>query len=172
MAFVSANTLLNRAFYGIQKAWLPLTVGVANLVLYAGMSLLLYRPLGVGGVTMATAIVSTFNFFGLMFLLRRQIGSVDGRRVAASAARSFLALVPLCIASYGIWWSLDGWLGRSVPAQLVSVGAAYATGFLAYAAMARLMHMDELREVLGVVRRRREASSTQAVISQEREDLP
>ncbi len=27
MAFVSANTLLNRAFYSIQKPWLPLTVG-------------------------------------------------------------------------------------------------------------------------------------------------
>ncbi len=147
-------------------------MGVANLVLYTGMSLLLYKPLGVGGVTLATAIVSTFNFFGLMFLLRRQIGSVDGRRVAASGVKSLLALAPLCIASYAVWWSLDGWLGRSVPAQLVSVGAAYASGFLAYAVMARIMRMDELREVLAVVRRRREASSTQEVISQEREDLP
>ncbi|MHB9148516.1 MAG: murein biosynthesis integral membrane protein MurJ [Thermoleophilia bacterium] len=172
MGFVSANTLLNRAFYGIRKAWLPLIVGVANLVLYTVMCLLLYKPLGVGGVTLATAIVSTFNFFGLMFLLRRQIGSVDGRRVAASAARSLAALLPLCLVAYGVWWSLDGWLGRSVPAQLISVGAGYAFGLLAYAGAARIMRMDELREVVGVVRRRRDAAATQEVISMEGEDLP
>ena len=31
MAFVSVNTLLNRAFYSIQKPWLPLIMGAVNL---------------------------------------------------------------------------------------------------------------------------------------------
>ncbi len=35
MAFVSVNTLLNRAFYSIQKPWLPLFTGVINLALNA-----------------------------------------------------------------------------------------------------------------------------------------
>ncbi len=55
MAFVSVNTLLNRAFYSIQKPWVPLTVGVVNLALNAGLMLLLYKPMGVGGITLATS---------------------------------------------------------------------------------------------------------------------
>jgi putative peptidoglycan lipid II flippase len=69
MAFVSVNTLLNRAFYSIQKPSLPLITGVVNLGLNAGLNLLLYKPLGVGGITLSTSLVSLFNFFGLMLLL-------------------------------------------------------------------------------------------------------
>lgn len=155
MAFVSANTLLNRAFYSIQKPWLPLTVGAANLALNLALDLLLYRPFGVGGITVATSVVSMFNFLCLSFLLRRQIEGIDGRRVATSVLRSALAMVFLAGAAYGAWWLLDGWLGRSVPAQLVSVGAGYAAGVAGYALGARLLGMSELQEVIDAVRRRR-----------------
>jgi putative peptidoglycan lipid II flippase len=155
MAFISANTLLNRAFYSIQKPWLPLTVGAVNLAMNAGLDVVLYRPLGVAGITLATSVVSTFNFLWLTLLLRRQIGGVDGRRVAASLLRSVLAMVFLAGAAYAAWWLVDGWLGRSVPAQLVSVGAGYAAGFAGYALGARLLGMSELQEVIDAVRRRR-----------------
>lgn len=155
MAFVSANTLLNRAFYSIQKPWLPLTVGAANLALNAVLDLLLYRRLGVGGITLATSVVSMFNFLCLSFLLRRQIEGVDGRRVAASMLRSAVAMVFLSGAAYAAWWFLDSRLGRSVPAQLVSVGAGYAAGCAGYALGARLLKMSELQEVIDAVRRRR-----------------
>ena len=74
MVFVSVNTLLNRAFYGIQKPWLPLITGVVNLALNLALDLLLYKPLGVGGITLSTSIVSLVNFFALMLLLGPRIG--------------------------------------------------------------------------------------------------
>jgi putative peptidoglycan lipid II flippase len=155
MAFISANTLLNRAFYSIQKPWLPLSVGVVNLALNAALDLLLYRPLGVGGITLATSVVSTFNFLALSFLLRRQIEGIDGRRVATSVLRSAVAMVFLAVAAYSAWWLLDNWLGRSVPAQLVSVGVGYAAGLAGYVLGARLLRMSELQEVIDAARRRR-----------------
>jgi len=155
MAFVSANTLLNRGFYSIQKPWLPLTVGAANLALNAGLDLLLYRRLGVGGITLATSVVSMFNFLSLSLLLRRQIEGIDGRRIATSVLRSAVAMLFLAVAAYGTWWFLDGRLGRSVPAQLVAVGAGYAAGVAGYALGARLLGMSELQEVIDAVRRRR-----------------
>ncbi|MHB1344773.1 MAG: murein biosynthesis integral membrane protein MurJ [Thermoleophilia bacterium] len=170
MAFVSANTLLNRAFYGIQKAWLPLIVGVGNLILYTTLAVLLYKPLGVGGVTFATSVVSVFNFFGLTFLLRREIGRVDGRRTAISVFRSIVALFPLAAAGYGSWWVADAWLGRSVLGQLVSVSAGYAVGLAAYVLAARMLRMDELGQVAGVIRRRREPRDVRGVVPLEDAD--
>jgi putative peptidoglycan lipid II flippase len=147
-------------------------MGVANLALYSTLCVLLYKPLGVGGVTLATAAVSAANFLGLFVLLRRQIHSVDGRRVAITVAKALVALAPLCVVSWGAWWLLDGWLGRSVPAQLASVGMAYGLGLLAYAVAARLMHMDEIREVVGVVRTRREPPVAGVTTPIDEEDLP
>jgi putative peptidoglycan lipid II flippase len=155
MAFVSANTLLNRAFYGIQKPRLPLIVGGVNLLLNLALSLLLYRPLGVGGITLSTSLVSTFNFFALFFLLRREVGLLGGRRLLRSGLRSLAALLPLSVAAYVVWWGLDGLVGESLAGQLLSVGAAYSAGFAAYALAAWLLRMEEVRQVADLVRRRR-----------------
>ncbi len=167
MAFVSVNTLLNRAFYSIQKPWVPLIVGVANLALNAALMLLLYKPMGVGGITLATSLVSLFNFFGLMVLLSPRIGGVDARRVAWSATRSIVALIPLAAVAYWVWWGLDAVLGRDLWAQILSVGLAYLAGAAAYCLAAWLMRMPELRDVLKVIRRRREPRSTDEVIDLE-----
>ena len=167
MAFVSVNTLLNRAFYSIQKPWLPLFTGVINLALNAGLDLLLYKPLGVGGITLSTSLVSLFNFFGLMFLLGPRIGGVDARRVAWSAGRSIVALVPLAAVGYGLWWGLDAALGRSLWAQILSVGCAYVAGGAAYCLAAWAMRMPELRDVVHVLKRRREPRTTEEVIDLE-----
>jgi len=167
MAFVSVNTLLNRAFYSIRKSWLPLMVGVVNLALNAVLDLALYRPLGVGGITLSTSLVSIFNFFVLLILLIPRVGGVDVRRVAWSAARSIMALVPLAGVAYGVWWGLDSLLGRAIWAQLVSVGMAYVAGGVAYCLMAWLMRMPELGDVVGAIRRRREPRETDEVIESE-----
>jgi putative peptidoglycan lipid II flippase len=164
LVFVSANTMLNRAFYGIQKAWLPLVVGVFNLVLNATLALLLYRPLGVGGITLATSLVSSFNFFALLALLRREVGDLQGRRLLVSGMRSLAALVPLVVSSFAVWRLLEGLLDvpatgagwRAAPPLLLSLSVAYLVGDGAYLVAAWLLRMDELRQVLDVVRRRRD----------------
>ncbi len=160
MAFVSVNTLLNRAFYSLQKAWVPLIMGAANLAVNAGLMMLLYKPLGVGGVTLSTSIVSVINFFGLMLLLGPRIGGVDARRVAWSALRAVIALIPLAAVSYGVWKGLDTALGRALWAQIVAVVVAYGFGGIAYCGAAWIMRVPELREVLGLLRRRRKPRST------------
>ena len=167
MTFVSVNTLLNRAFYSIRKSWLPLVVGVINLALNAGLDWALYKPLGVGGITLSTSLVSVFNCVVLFILLWPRIGGLDGRRLLWSGLRAVLALVPLAAVAYGVWLGVDRLLGRSVWGQLVSVGLAYLTGGAAYCAAAWLMRMPELRDVAGVIRRRREPRPTEGVIEEE-----
>jgi putative peptidoglycan lipid II flippase len=164
MVFVSVNTLLNRAFYSIKMPWLPLFAGVVNLALNLVLDLALYKPLGVGGITLATSLVSTFNFFALMLLLSPRLGGVDARRVAWSAIRSVIAVVPLCGAAYEVWWALDRALGRSTGAQFLAVGLAYLAGAAAYCLAAGALRMHELRDIGDVLRRRRKPRETEIVI--------
>jgi putative peptidoglycan lipid II flippase len=167
MAFVSINTLLNRAFYSIQRPWLPLIVGAVNLALNAGLDLLLYKPLGVGGITLSTSLVSLFNSFALMFLLSPRIGGIGARKVAWSFARSLIALIPLGVVAYAVWWGLDTILPSSLGSEVVSVGLAYLFGALVYCLAAWALRMPELRDVVTLLRRRREPHSTDDVIDRE-----
>jgi putative peptidoglycan lipid II flippase len=167
MAFVSVNTLLNRGFYSIQKPWVPLTTGVVNLALNAALMMLLYKPLGVGGITLSTSLVSLFNFFALLFLLRPRVGGVDGWQIGLTAAKSIVALIPLAAVAYFVWYGLDMVLGRALWAQVISVGLAYSLGGAAYLGAALLMRMSEVREVVSVVRHRRKPRSTDQVLDSE-----
>jgi putative peptidoglycan lipid II flippase len=167
MAFVGVNTLLNRAFYSLQKAWVPLVMGAINLAVNAGLMMVLYKPMGVGGITLSTSVVSIINFFGLMLLLGPCIGGVDARRVAWSATRSIVALMPLAAVSYWVWWGLDALLGRRLWAQVVAVVVAYVAGGVVYLLAAWAMRMPELRDVVDIIRRRRKPRSTNEVIDQD-----
>ena len=117
--------------------------------------MLLYKPMGVGGITLSTSVVSLINFFGLILLLGPRIGGVDGRRVAWSAGRSIIALIPLAAVAYGVWWGLDALLGRSLWAQIVAVIVGYGAGGIVYLLAAWAMRMPEMMELLRMVRRRR-----------------
>ena len=56
--------------------------------------------------------------------------------------------------AYGVWRPLDEALGHRFVAQAVSLGLALTVGAAAYLLMCRLLHVQELR-ALRLLRRRR-----------------
>jgi putative peptidoglycan lipid II flippase len=92
-----------------------------------------------------------------LVLMRRRIGGIEGRRTLSAVARVAAASAALAGVAYGIWEPLDAALGRSFPAQAVSLGAALVAGVAAYLGSCRLLRVTELDVLLGVVRRFRRA---------------
>ena len=58
LPFAGVNLILIRTFFSLQLPWRPTQIALANLGVNAGLDALLYKPMGVGGITLATAIVS------------------------------------------------------------------------------------------------------------------
>ncbi len=104
---------------------------------------------------MATSAVTLVNFLGLYWLLRRDVGSLGGRRLLEGIGKSLAACAPLALAAFGSWWLLDHWLGRSNGAQVVSVGVGYVLGLGAYVLAARVLRIEEMNLVTDVLRRLR-----------------
>ena len=106
MAFVSVNTLLNRAFYSIQTGLAAADRGSGQPGAQRRA-----RPPPVqapgGGRHHAVHVdrehCSTSSRSCSCSVPR--IGGVDARRVAWSAVRSVIALVPLCGVAYEVWWA-------------------------------------------------------------------
>lgn len=154
LVFANANMMLNRSFQSLQRPWLPLWVGVGNLVLNVILCWALHGPLGVPGITLSMALVSVVNFGALVLLLRRELGRVDGRSIASSAGRALLAAAALAAVSYAVWHALgslaDGGFWGLLTAVLLAVGA----GALVYVALARLLRLEELTLVWRALRRK------------------
>jgi len=142
------SLLLTRAFFALQMPQVPTRVAVVNLVLNAVLDLALYKPFGAAGIALSTAIVTTFNATVLAVLLRREVGGLHLAEVMGETVRIVVATVYCTAAAFGVWWPLDELLGRSLPAQVASVGLGLAAGAAAYLAAGRILQLSDM-EVIG-----------------------
>jgi putative peptidoglycan lipid II flippase len=145
--------LLTRTFFSLQRPWVPTTIAAANLAVTALAALALYH-LGVGGIVAATAIATAVTVVAQAVILRRLLGGLELGRLADAGLRIALSSATLAAVSLGIWEILDEALGRGLAGQIASLGTALALGGLAYVGVARLLRVEELDQILRLVRRR------------------
>ena len=155
LMFANANIMLNRGFQSMQRPWLPFYVSLGNVLVMIVLCWLLYRPLGVAGITLSMGAVSVVNFAALFVLLRRQLGSLDGRRILRTSVRALVCAAALAAVSWLVWQQLQGFAARGFLPLLAAVLIAVAAGAAVYVALARLFKLDELTAVWRVLRRRR-----------------
>jgi putative peptidoglycan lipid II flippase len=156
LTFNGFMLMLNRAFFSLQRPWLPTAVALGNLGLNAALDATLY-PLGVWGIPLATSLVNIAGTAALLALLRREFGRFDVRETVDSFARVVGAAVVMAAVSYVIWRLLDDALGRSFLAQVVSLGVALAAGSVVYLAACRALRVREMQTLLSLRRRPRRA---------------
>jgi putative peptidoglycan lipid II flippase len=152
LVFNGAMLLLNRAFFSLRENWVPTMVALGNLGLNALLDLVFYR-FGTWGIPLSTAVVNVVGVAVLLVLLRRRIGSLQGGAIAGSVVRVALASAAVGAVAWIVWRPLDGLLGRSFAAQVVSVGAALAAALGTYVLAGRLLRLRELQTLLSLRRR-------------------
>jgi putative peptidoglycan lipid II flippase len=151
LPFAGANLLLTRAFFSLQRPWLPTALAAASLVVNLVVSLALYKPYGISGIVIGTAVASAAMTLLQGWYLRGQLGGFEGLRTTAAIARMTVCAAVLGGVSYGVWAGLDSALGRSLPAQLVSVGAAIVAGTAVYAAAVSALRIPEAGQIRALV---------------------
>jgi putative peptidoglycan lipid II flippase len=122
--------ILARAFYACKDTKTPLVVScilsVVSLLLFTG---LIWVPcLGPGAFGLSTAITFSLNAAILIYLLRKRLGLLGGRKIAMSVARTAIACTVMAAVVYALRWymkDMNNWLilGACVP-----VGAAVFLG--------------------------------------------
>ena len=89
----------------------------------------------------------------LLVLIRRRLGGIEGTRTAAATARVAVAAAAAAGVAFVVWEPLDSALGRTFPAQLVSLGAALVAASAVYLGSCRVLGVRELDLVLSLRRR-------------------
>lgn len=151
----SVVKILSPAFYALGRARTPAAVGVASVLLNAVLSYTSAPYFGYRGIAMSASVAALFNAGMLALLLRRDLGGLETRRVAATLVRVVAAA---CAMAAAAWWG-NAWLeqalpGRAVLVQAVRLGLGIGGALVVLAAGAQVLRIREFEELRDVLLRR------------------
>jgi putative peptidoglycan lipid II flippase len=148
----SAYFVLARSFYARQNTRIPAAINVGLLAVYVAAAVPLSAIFGIRGVALALTVSYGAAALALLAAMRREIGGVDGRRLASSLLKIGLAgaaMYTVATAGVALLGEGDGTLQYAL--TLALVGAA---SLGAYLLAALLLRVEELRSALAMLRRR------------------
>jgi putative peptidoglycan lipid II flippase len=154
LPFEGVSLLYSRTFFSLQRTWITIAFACTNLGLNAAVAAALHGPFGISGVVLGTVAGTAAMTFFQMYILRRDLGSIEGRATLSAVARMLTAGAALAGSSWLVWHLLDSALGRSLSAQIVSLGAGIAVGIAVYAAAVVLLKVPEAGQISRLVKGR------------------
>ncbi len=148
LPFAGVNLLLSRTFFAVQRPWIPTKLAAMNLVVDAIVSIALYKPLGIAGLVIGTAAANVVMTALQLYRLRIGFGGhLEGGQTLMITMRILVATIIMAAVARGVWAGLNHLLGRSIAAQLVSMGVALALAGVLYAKLALTMRIPEARQI-------------------------
>ncbi|MEN6386460.1 MAG: murein biosynthesis integral membrane protein MurJ [Phycisphaerales bacterium] len=147
--------ILARAFYACKDTKTPLKISCAlavfNLILV--FSLIWVPQIGIGAFGLSTSITFAVNVAILILLLRKRLGLLGGRKIAACILRSAIA----CGAMAAVVYLLEWYFAKIN--NLLLLGICVLAGAVVFVLMLWILKAPELYEFIGGIKDRKAAKS-------------
>ncbi|MDQ6775964.1 MAG: murein biosynthesis integral membrane protein MurJ [Actinomycetota bacterium] len=148
LPFAGINLLLTRTFFAVRRPWIPTRLAATNMVVDVIVSLALYRPLGIAGLVIGTAVA---NMVMMGLQLERLRGGLNGRLEGAQTlmitVRILVASAIMAALAWVVWKGVTAVAGTSLIGQLISVGLAIGLGVYVYSRLVLAMRIPEARQI-------------------------
>ncbi len=152
LPFGGLNLLLTRTFFALQRPWIPTRLAALNMIVDIIVSLALYKPLGIAGLVIGTAVANAVMTTLQFYRLRTGFnGHLEGAQTLMITARILVASAADGGARPGHLAALNALLGHSLPAQIVSVGFALSVGLAVYGKAVLTMRIPEARQIEALI---------------------
>jgi putative peptidoglycan lipid II flippase len=155
LPFGGLNLLLTRTFFALQRPWIPTALAALNMIVDIVVSIALYKPLGIAGLVIGTAMANAVMTWLQLERLRVGFnGRLEGAQTLMITARILLASAVMAAIARGVWALADTVVGRSTIGQLISVGLACAAAGIFYSRAVLAMRIPEARQIEALMRTR------------------
>jgi putative peptidoglycan lipid II flippase len=145
------SLLFSRTFFSLQRPWITTAISVANMLVNVALSALLYKPFGIAGIVLGS-VAGTLTMAVLQGAqLSRLLHGIEGRHNLAAIVKMLGASALLAGVSYGVWYALDQALGRSLIAQIVSLGIGISAGIAVYTGAILALRIREAHQIRGLI---------------------
>jgi len=146
--------IMARAFYAMYDTKTPVLVGSLAMGLNVLLSILLSRWFASigwmphGGLALANSLATGLEAAGLLILMRRRLGGLEGQRVLKGTSQAVLASLTMTLF---LW----GWLVMTSARQAWLVGGGgVLLGGMVYTLIILLLKVPEVQAVLDLLKRR------------------
>jgi putative peptidoglycan lipid II flippase len=144
--------IVSPTFYALRRSRLPVLASAGSVVVNIILNVWLVDVLGFRGLALGTSLTALLNAAAQLWLLRREIHGLDGRRIASSLVRVAAASVLMAGA---VWATAEGltswWPGDAFVVQAVRLAVAIGVGLLTLALAAHVLRIPEFDEARSLV---------------------
>ena len=147
LPFQGVSLMFSRTFFSLQRPWATTALAGVNLAVNAALAAALYGPYEIAGIVVGTVAGTIVMCVAQGWMLRSELGGIDGAQLVSSAIRMLVAAALLAAVAYLTWKGLDELLGRSFGGQAVSVLTAIVAGSGVYAATVWVLGVPEARQI-------------------------
>src|SRR5262249_1795292 len=131
---------------------IPTKLAAINMIVDAVVSIALYKPFGIAGLVIGTAAANIVMTVLQLHRLRIGLnGYLEGGQTLMITVRILVATVIMAAVARGLWALVDGGLGPSLPAQIVSVGLPCTVAGVLYGWLTLKMRIPEARQIQQLV---------------------
>jgi putative peptidoglycan lipid II flippase len=154
--FVSGVRNLVPAFFALRSPKTPVAVATLALVSNAVLALILMKPLLHVGLALAMACSAIINFTILLYLFRRKIGTIGGKKLLFSVLRTLAATAGMAIFIFSAIHFGDLFEARGIYHQAIVLSGIIAVSVILYMVLIKLISPDEYESLISMIRKRRE----------------
>ena len=138
---VSTSRILSSVFYSLKDTATPVYAAIAAFAVNTVLCYLLVKPIGHGGLALATSISAAINGAILLIILKRKFGRFEGSLILASAIKSLAASLVMGAIIYLLVSLVDG-MGRVALTGAIIVGCGL--GVIIYIFLAKAFKTHEV----------------------------
>ncbi len=154
LPFISGVKILASAFHSLKDTKTPVIVAFFVMLSYISLSLILMKPLRVGGLALALSLSAVLNFFLLFILLEKKIGKIEKKKFSASVLKSAFSAA---VMGGTVWFFMKHFDFHSLIflEQLGILFSAIVIGMLVYLFMNLLFSHEDVRRLRDIFSRKR-----------------
>jgi putative peptidoglycan lipid II flippase len=157
--------IVNKTFYSLKDTKTPMVVAaIAIIINYFGdWFMMIYLPifaklihlprsiaylgLAHGGIALSTSLVCIFNFLVLVFILRKRLVGIGGKKIVSSGLRVLLSSIALGFVAFYSWLLVSNFVGASKVGQALAILVAILVGVLVYLGLLLLLKVEEVKTI-------------------------
>ena len=164
LAAYAGMKVLAPAFYAIGRRKTPMMVSFVAIGLNFGLnSYFTKHGYGHRGLALSTGCVALSNFVLLYWFMRREVARLETKRLFLALAKIFLASDALALVCWGAkWLLLERWQTMGLLLRMSALGLTIAVSLAAFCAVASMLGLREMRDLLDAVRRKLSRRSARA----------
>jgi putative peptidoglycan lipid II flippase len=162
----SVVKIASPTFYALHDSRTPVLVSAGSVLVNVVLNIVLVRQVGYLGLAIGTSIASLLNATLLLFLLRRRLDGIEGRRLVSVVGRAVVASAVMALAAYVVESAVASLVaGGTLIARMARVGVPIGAALVVLALSARALRLSELDDLVRAAWRRLRGSSMRAGVS-------